>query len=111
MNIRNLQDKSLYTLEQEVAQGARFVYFPWVVSLLLVTFRRSSDIFYLAPGEKASHWKYTIISLLFGWWGIPWGPIYTISALVNNFKGGKDVTAEVIFDLRQRAQPQTTNTL
>ncbi len=28
----------------------------------------------------------TVSSLLFGWWGIPWGPIRTIQALVNNAK-------------------------
>ena len=26
------------------------------------------------------------LSLLLGWWGIPWGPIYTIRALVINSK-------------------------
>jgi len=23
-----------------------------------------------------------------GWWGIPWGPIYTIASLVRNARGG-----------------------
>ena len=35
---------------------------------------------------------YTLLSLVAGWWGIPWGPIFTIGALYNNLKGGKDVT-------------------
>jgi hypothetical protein len=30
-----------------------------------------------------------------GWWGIPWGPIFTVQSLVVNFKGGKDITAAV----------------
>ena len=36
-----------------------------------------------------------LVSLLFGWWGIPFGPIYTIWSIAENFKG-KDVTQEVI---------------
>jgi ATP-dependent phosphoenolpyruvate carboxykinase len=38
---------------------------------------------------------------LLGWWGIPWGPIYTIAAVVTNIRGGKDVTAEIL-------QPENT---
>jgi hypothetical protein len=30
-----------------------------------------------------------------GWWGIPWGPIFSIQSLITNFKGGKDLTAEI----------------
>jgi hypothetical protein len=27
-------------------------------------------------------------SLLFGWWGIPWGPVYTFQSLSSNLRGG-----------------------
>ena len=30
------------------------------------------------------------------WWGIPWGPIYTVGCLSTNLKGGKDVTDEIV---------------
>ena len=30
----------------------------------------------------------TAISLLFGWWGLPWGPIYTIQVASRNLRGG-----------------------
>jgi hypothetical protein len=33
-----------------------------------------------------------LLSLLFGWWGLPWGPVRTIQALVVNFSGGLNVT-------------------
>jgi hypothetical protein len=39
--------------------------------------------------------------LLFGWWRIPWGPIYTIGAAYNQATGGKDITQEVISHLVQ----------
>jgi hypothetical protein len=31
---------------------------------------------------------YTLGTLLLGWWGIPWGPIYTVQAIAKNFSGG-----------------------
>lgn len=39
---------------------------------------------------------YTLLTLLFGWWGIPWGAIYTIDSIYTNHTGGKDVTKEII---------------
>ena len=30
----------------------------------------------------------TLASLLFGWWGIPWGPVYTVQVLTRNVRGG-----------------------
>jgi hypothetical protein len=34
--------------------------------------------------------------LLAGWWGIPWGPVWTLVTLGQNVSGGKDVTAPVL---------------
>ena len=39
---------------------------------------------------------YTLISLAFGWWGFPWGFIYTPMSLATNLGGGKDVTAQLL---------------
>ncbi|WP_256364380.1 hypothetical protein [Nostoc piscinale] len=41
------------------------------------------------------------MSLFLGWWGIPWGIIYTIQSVVTNLQGGKDVTPQVMSALRQ----------
>ena len=43
---------------------------------------------------------FTLLSLLLGWWGIPWGPIYTIQSLWVNLKGGRDVTQEIMPSMR-----------
>lgn len=34
---------------------------------------------------------YSLLTLLLGWWGLPWGPIRTIQALFVNLTGGKEV--------------------
>jgi hypothetical protein len=47
----------------------------------------------------------TLLTILLGWWGIPWGPVYSIQSLVVNLKGGKDVTTEVLARARQQVSP------
>jgi hypothetical protein len=35
-----------------------------------------------------------MVSGVFGWWGFPWGPIYTVPALYHNAKGGRQTPKE-----------------
>jgi hypothetical protein len=41
-----------------------------------------------------------------GWWGFPWGPIFSIQSLVVNLKGGKDLTAAISASLPQTTPPK-----
>lgn len=93
-----------------IKQGGRFVHFTYAISILVMTFRRSSSIYYIQPGENATKYglKHTGVSLILGWWGIPWGPIYTIGALITNLGGGKDITNEMQNFILQRAGMQGT---
>ena len=85
-------------MKDEVAQGARFVVFQYTVSVLIMTFKRGSDIHYIRPGESTmgKSLPFTLLTLVAGWWGIPWGPIYSIMCLASNLGGGKDVTKEIL---------------
>ncbi|MES2569333.1 MAG: hypothetical protein V4710_04680, partial [Verrucomicrobiota bacterium] len=38
---------------------------------------------------------HSLFTLLVGWWGIPWGPIYTIQTVYRNFRGGVLITDEI----------------
>lgn len=98
MKIRNIEGLSAANLQQEADKGARFVYFPYTISLLFVTLKRTSDVYMIRAGERAASrgLRFTLISLFFGWWGIPYGPKYTIDSIRTNRKGGKDVTDEVM---------------
>jgi hypothetical protein len=92
----------------ELQSGARFVVFQYCVSLLVVTFKHSSDVYLVKPGESAVRkgMGYTLLSLLLGWWGIPWGLLYTLESIVINLQGGKDVTQELVPALLPAASPQ-----
>lgn len=85
-------------LQSAVAQGGRFVIFQYCVSILVMTFKRSSSIYFIKPGENAvaKGLPFSLISLVAGWWGIPWGPIWTLTTIATNLSGGKDVTREIL---------------
>jgi hypothetical protein len=98
MEINGLENLSAQQLSQEVMQGGKFVVFEYCISLLIITFKRPSGIYYVRPGEGTfgKSISFTLLTLVLGWWGFPWGPIYSIAALATNLKGGKDVTMNVM---------------
>jgi hypothetical protein len=95
VGIEGLTDEQIHL---QIARGARFVHFQYCVSVILMTFKRPSDIYFVRAGESAvgTGLRFTLLSLLAGWWGIPWGPIYTIQSLWVNLSGGRDITNEVL---------------
>lgn len=98
MAIQGIEGIPPAELHAQVQRGGKFVVFQYTISILIMTFRRSSDVFYIKPGESAfvKGLPYTILTMFAGWWGIPWGPIYSLTSLATNLGGGKDVTSEVM---------------
>jgi hypothetical protein len=98
MEIIGLEKMPIDQLNQYLRQGAKFVVFQYCFSVLILTFKRASAVYFIRPdnGVVGKGLPYTFFSLLFGWWGIPWGPVYTISSILTNLRGGKNVTNEVI---------------
>ncbi len=92
-------------LGRELDQGGRFVLYEYCISVLILTFRQPSSIYFLRghEGGLGKGLGFSCVSLLFGWWGIPWGPIYTIATVAGNMSGGKDVTHEVVASLQEAA--------
>jgi hypothetical protein len=85
-------------IHEAVSRGARFVLFQFCISVVVMSFKRSSPICFIKPGESSlgKGAPYSLISIFAGWWGIPWGPIWTLTTLANNLGGGKDVTRQVL---------------
>jgi hypothetical protein len=103
MKINGIEGMSTEQLGFEVQRGGKFVFYYYCVSLVFVTFRRPSPIYFIRSGESTTGkgLPWILVTVLLGWWGIPWGPIRSIQSLVVNLKGGKDVTAEIM----AKAQP------
>ena len=97
MKIKGIDSITTEDLARELGRGAKFVIYQYSISIVLLSFKRGSDIYFVRSNENAvvKGLPYTLLSLVAGWWGIPWGPIFTIGALYNNLRGGKDVTAEI----------------
>jgi hypothetical protein len=104
-SIKNIDGLTVNDINKELSRGAKFVMFQYCVSILVMTFRRSSDIYFIKAGESTIKHSIglTLVTFIFGWWGIPWGPIYSIGALFSNLTGGKDVTQEVLMSMNSES--------
>ncbi len=110
--IKNINGLSVAQIRTMVNQGGKFVVFPYTISILVMTFKRSSDIYFIKPGEGTLGYSFpfVLINLILGWWGFPWGPIYTIGSIIDHASGGKNLTAEVLSHLIQHDPDANTST-
>ena len=106
MKVNGIEGMGNLELQTELQKGGKFIMYQYVISILIMTFKRSSDVYFVKADESAvvKGLPYTLLALVLGWWGIPWGPIYTIQALFVNLGGGKDVTAQMLAAMAQPAQ-------
>ena len=103
--IEEVSKLTIAELNQDLANGAKFVQFAYTISIVIMTLKRYSKIYLIRNNDDMSdvRWKYSLINIFLGWWGIPFGPIYTIQSLIENSKG-KDVTREVIESLNNNSK-------
>lgn len=97
MPISGLEGMSDEEVHADLQRGGRFVVYSYTISILIMTFRRSSDVIYVKSTDSrfVRGLPYTLLTVLAGWWGFPWGPIYSITSLAQNLGGGKDVTEQL----------------
>lgn len=105
MQVKNIDGLTVADIKNEVDNGAKFVIYQYAISLVVITFKRSSDIYFVRNGENpvVKGLPYTLIAFFLGWWGIPWGPVYTIQSLAKNLGGGKDITQEMMQHMLRNA--------
>ncbi|MDZ5602877.1 J domain-containing protein [Pseudomonas sp. RP23018S] len=72
----------------KVSAQPRVVIFRAVKSLVLVSYRRTITGVYCSDCAQKQALKASASTWLLGWWSVPWGPIYTVQALVINLLGG-----------------------
>jgi hypothetical protein len=87
LKINGIQGLTGSQLDFELQRGAKFVLYQYCISIVVLTFKRPSDIYFVRSGENSATkgLPFTLLSLVAGWWGIPWGPIYSIG--VQQFQG------------------------
>ena len=96
--IQGLEGMSNEDIARELDRGGKFVVIEYTISVILMTFKRASSVRFVKAGEGTflASLPYSLLTLVFGWWGVPWGPIYSVMSLFTNLSGGKDVTGEVL---------------
>ena len=83
-----------------VSESTQFYQYKYVVSLGLITFSVTTP--YFLPTAANSYlrfaaWHYNLLTLVFGWWCFPWGPPYTLQALLyNGFRGRRRSAVSLI---------------
>ena len=82
----------------------RLVVLPYVVSLLVVTFRRAWTGLWCSRHRNERRVLAGLITSLAGWAGIPWGFVYTPMALINLAKGGDQPAEDNVQLLQQLAE-------
>ncbi len=95
---------ALSEAERDVIAGGRFVAYRYCWALI-VSFKETSPPVLVRAGSDGfgAALRYSLISALFGWWGIP-GPVWAISTIRHNAQGGKDVTLETLTQLVGQAR-------
>jgi hypothetical protein len=98
MKVIGIDHLSNEQLNEELRKGGRFVLYQYCISILVMSFKRSSNVYFVPAGQSGvgKGVPYTLISLVAGWWGIPWGPIWTLGTAFSNLRGGTDVTSQVV---------------
>lgn len=107
-SIRGLGRLTVGEMRAAVKDGARFIVFEYVLSFVIGVRRRPSTIYFVRPGQSF-FWlalPYNLLTLVFGWWSFPFGPAFTIGAVRDNLRGGRDVSAQVIDDILTAADRQ-----
>ena len=91
----------------ESPTGARLVRFEYCFSLIVFTIRRQSPI-YLTESWQGRYLRglgYSLLAIVLGPWGVPWGLIYTPWAMWVNLTGGVDETDAYAVPAIVRALP------
>jgi len=96
-NIKGISGMGPGEVVFELNKGGRFVVYRYCFSAVFITVMQSTDVYFIRSNQsrlsKGVPW--TLLTLVVGWWGIPWGPIRTIQSIWINLHGGADHTAEV----------------
>lgn len=112
MNIKNIEGLSGDQIRSLVAQGGKFVMYKYCISVVVMTFNNPSDFHFIHPGKSRVEpgLGHLFTNFFLGWWGIPWGPVYTIQNIYTILSGGKDYTAEIISHINQNDPTYGTGT-
>lgn len=112
-NIREVEMGTAAYEDTTISMDTETAQFEACISALVITTLNSSR--HLVVGHHSIFFTglvYSLITLLLGWWGLPWGPIYTLQTLSRNLRGGhRRTVGEIVEQLRTAAASAENQTL
>ncbi|MGB1042723.1 MAG: hypothetical protein ACPGU6_04960 [Tenacibaculum sp.] len=102
--LRNIQNNTIEDLKRKTINDYKFITYQYSISLIIGNIHLFSPVYLLEKDETKKHaFKYNLISFIFGWWSVPYGPTNTIVSIKNNLKGGVDVTKDIMVNLDEKS--------
>ncbi len=97
LKVEGIEGLTSKTLEIELKNGATFRKFKYCISFIIVTYTKVSPVVFIKSDENyfTKGLPYALKTLLLGWWGIPYGPIYSIGYLLSYIFGGENLTKDI----------------
>jgi hypothetical protein len=86
-NVDQIADGEAVYRGARISAATEVVVFHVAFSVLVASFRIPSQMFVVGH-DRLWFWRiiYSLLTFVFGWWGIPWGPVYTIKSLHDNLR-------------------------
>lgn len=84
--------------------GGKFIVYQYLFPRpIFPPIKRISKIYYLNSNENTNKYsfKYNLATLIWGWWGLPFGPSYTYAVIKHN-RTGTDFTEDVLDNLTKQ---------
>jgi hypothetical protein len=90
-------------LKNLIDNGSRFIVMQYCISIVARTFRLYSPAYLVEKDQRLTKYKitYNLLTIFFGWWGLPWGPIHSIRSIYINRSGGVDVTEDIMLNINE----------
>jgi hypothetical protein len=74
--------------------------FTYALSALVITLRRPGPRgVFCGSCRRKEGIKWSLLTGVVGWWGFPWGPVFSVQSIFRNLKGGlqdKDLNAKIL---------------
>ena len=74
-------------------EPGRWITYAYCISICILTLRLRSDPIFVPDGASrvTPGLPYLALSMAFGWWGFPFGLVFTPMAIIENLQGGTEV--------------------
>ncbi|MEJ6951234.1 hypothetical protein, partial [Natronospora cellulosivora (SeqCode)] len=92
-NYQDIKNGGAYYKGINIYPNTELVSYQGALSFIIISAKINSRYFIKNSQDSLLiNSLYSLLTLFLGWWGFPWGPIYTLESLKNNLKGGEKIT-------------------